>query len=221
MGTGSGTGNSGGTGQGDRAMDGLVQINLDGAQENRASLVAPLPGRKTPECGSHPGRSWYCVQAERGRETEVRDRLEDQGFGAFLPLIIAMRPVRPGVRQAAAVAAFPGYLFAAFDVRADSWRSIIYTRGVKGLFSASPDRPTAVPRRQIEKLLELGYDRPIVEDPRPALIEVGARVRVEGGPFADQQGVCLWDDRRRVRLLMEVMGGAREVTVPRASVVAQ
>ena len=36
------------------------------------------------------------------------------------------------------MAAFPGYLFAAFDVRADRWRSIIYTRGVKGLFCSTP-----------------------------------------------------------------------------------
>ena len=97
-----------------------------------------LHGGNPSECGSHPARSWYCVQSERGREAEVRDRLDEQGFGSFLPLVIGMRTVRPGVRQAVTIPAFPGYLFAAFDVRADLWRSILYTRGVRGLFSKTP-----------------------------------------------------------------------------------
>lgn len=191
---------------------------LDGEGNDSVSGRHALPGRNAPECGSHSARSWYCVQAERGRETEVRDRLEDQGFGAFLPLVIGMRTVRPGVRQAAALPAFPGYLFAAFDVQADRWRSIVYTRGVKGLFSTAPDRPIMIPRRQIEALLALGYDRPIAEDPRPALLDAGLRLRVVDGLFADAEGVCLWDDRKRVRLLMDLLGGSREVTLPRAMV---
>lgn len=117
-------------------MDGGWNMGLDDAVPNRAIVAGALSGPRTPECGSHPAlipisRSWYCVQAERGREDEVRDRLEAQGFGAFLPQVIGMRPVRPGVMLAAPVAAFPGYLFTAFDVRADRWRSIIYTRGVR------------------------------------------------------------------------------------------
>jgi transcriptional antiterminator RfaH len=191
---------------------------LDEAERNRVALSPALSGPKLPECGCHSGRSWYCVRTDLRREVEVRDRLEEQGFGAFLPLIIAMRAVRPGVREAAAVPAFPGYLFAAFDVKADRWRSILYTRGVKGIFSAHPEHPSRVPREQIERLLALGYDRPIVEDPRPALIQAGARLRVTDGPFADEQGVCLLDDGKRVRLLMDILGGQRSVTVPRSVV---
>lgn len=191
---------------------------LDGAGKNQACRQSALHGGNPLECGSHPGRSWYCVQSERGREAEVRDRLEEQGFGAFLPLVIGMRTVRPGVRQAAALPAFPGYLFTCFDVAADRWRSILYTRGVRGLFSTSPERPVVVPRRQIEALLALGYDRPIAADPRPELLKAGIRLRVTEGLFADAEGVCLWDDRKRVRLLMDMLGGQREVTVARAAV---
>jgi transcriptional antiterminator RfaH len=192
---------------------------LDSLGATLAGVARALPGRNPAECGSHSTRSWYCVQAERGREAEVRDRLLDQGFGAFLPLVIAMRSVKPGVMKAAAVPAFPGYLFTAFDLRADQWRSICYTRGVRSLFCTSPEHPTSVPRRQIEALLALGYDRPIVEDPRPRLIEAGAQVKVTAGPFADTEGVCLLDDGKRVRMLMDLLGGPREVAVPRASVI--
>lgn len=187
---------------------------LDESEETLRNNGNALHGSNPSECGSHAVRSWYCVQAERGRESEVRDRLEAQGFGAFLPLVIEMRgPER--LRRATVAPAFPGYLFVSFDVRADRWRSIVYTRGVRGLFSSAPDRPTPVPRSQVEALLALGYDAPIARDPRPQLIQAGATVRVIDGPFADAEGVCLWDDRRRVRLLMDLMGGAREVTLPR------
>jgi transcription antitermination factor NusG len=199
-------------------MDGGWNMALDEAGANRARVSGALSGPRTPECGSHSGRSWYCLQTERRREAEVRDRLEDQGFGAFLPLIIAMRAVRPGVMQAAAVAAFPGYLFVSFDVQADRWRSIVYTRGVRGLFSTAPERPIRVARNVIDTLIAAGYDRPIVEDPRPALIEAGVRLRLIDGPFADQQGICLFDDGKRVRMLMDLLGGEREIAVPRPAV---
>jgi transcription antitermination factor NusG len=175
--------------------------------------------RRAAAIPADPAR-WYCVQTDRLREGEVRDRLEDQGFGTFLPLVIAMRAVRPGVRQATAIPAFPTYLFARFDVQADRWRSIIYTRGVRGLFSSTPDRPSPVPARQIEALLAMGYDKPIAADPRPTLISAGLVVRVTDGPFADHEGVCLWDDRQRVRLLLDILGGKREVTVARRLVEA-
>ncbi len=166
-------------------------------------------------------RRWYCIEAQRGREPEVRDRLEDQGFGAFLPLVIAMRPFRPGLLKAAAVAAFPGYLFARFDTRADRWRSILYTRGVRGLISSSPEAPIPIPERQIQVLLALGYDRPIAEDPRPALIAAGARLRVTEGAFADMQGTCLWDDGKRIGLLVDMFfGRTTKAELPRRAVVA-
>lgn len=181
-------------------------------------VESALSGPKPPECGSHSARRWYCVQTDRGRESEVRDRLEDQRFGAFLPVVIGMRTVRPGIRQAAVCPAFPTYLFAAFDVKADRWRSILYTRGVRGIFSSAPETPTPVPQRQIETLLALGYDRPIADDPRPPLIQAGARLRLIEGPFADHEGVCLWDDRKRVSLLMDICGRAAPITVRKAAV---
>lgn len=171
-----------------------------------------------PDCGSHsPGR-WYCVQTEWRRETEVRDRLEDQGFGVFLPLVMVMRPVKPGIMQATTRPAFPGYLFVRFDMMQARWRSILYTRGVKGMFSATPERPTPVPQAQMDVLFAAGFDRPITEDPRPAMIQAGAKVRVTDGPFTDHEGVCLLDDKERVELLLTIFGRRTPVTVPKRSV---
>jgi transcription antitermination factor NusG len=195
-------------------MNTMVHKPLDVVSPGAVTVGHALSERKLPECGSHSGR-WYCVETHQGREAEVRDRLDDQGFGAFLPLVMELRPWRPGIMRAAAVPAFPRYLLVRFDRRAQPWRSILYTRGVKGLLSAGPEAPLPVADRQVQALFALGYDRPIMQDPRPALIEAGAKLRVTGGAFADHEGVCLWDSGKRVRLLMSLLGGQREVTVPR------
>jgi transcriptional antiterminator RfaH len=194
--------------------------SLDTTRTYPVSATEAVSGASRPQdCGSHSGR-WYCVETERGRETEVRDRLEDQGFGAFLPLVIALRPVKPGVMQAKAVPAFPGYLFTRFDARTSQWRSIFYTRGVKSLFCSTAHAPTPVPQRQMDVLLALGYDRPIVEDPRPALLKAGTRVRVMEGAFTSHEGVCVWDDRRRVALLIDIFGRSSQVEIRRSAVEA-
>ncbi len=145
-------------------------------------------------------------------------RLEDQGFAVFLPRVLAMRAIRPGVQAVKAVPAFPGYLFVRFDASADSWRSIPYTRGVKALFGSSPERPTPIPNRQVDAL-RAAADAPGA-DPRPALLASGVKVRVMDGAFADQNGVCLWDDGKRVGLLFDIMGAPRRVTVERRVVEA-
>lgn len=202
------------------SLDTRIVSPVNTTTEHVSGVCGPPSRAAAMVLAANPTSRWYCVEAERARETEVRDRLEDQGFAAFLPLVIALRPVRPGVMQAKAIPAFPGYLFARFDTARDRWRSIVFTRGVKGLFSSAPDRPTPVPQRQMEQLIAMGYDRPIAEDPRPALINAGAKVRVIDGPFAGHDGVCLWDDRKRVALLFDLLGGQRQITVPRAAVEA-
>lgn len=196
-----------------------MQKVLDPQRPVVVSAIEAVSGGNPLDCGSHSTR-WYCVETDRARETEVRDRLEDQGFAHFLPLVIVMRPIKPGIMQAKAVPAFPSYLFVRFDANHDRWRSILYTRGVRGLFSSSPSRPTPVPQKQIEVLLALGYDRPIAEDPRPALIEVGTRLRVTDGAFTSFHGDCLWDDRKRVGLLIDIFGRSTKVTLNREQVEA-
>jgi len=160
------------------------------------------------ECGSHPG-AWYCVQAKPKREREVADRLDAQGFGSFLPLVAVRRRGEIEI-----VPAFPGYLFVRFSLLLDRWRSIYSTVGVRRLFSAD-ERPIPVPDASIATLLRLGYDRPITGEDLPEAIAPGSRVRIEAGPFAGLDGVCQWSSAERVALLLEIMGGARIVRIPR------
>ena len=156
------------------------------------------------------------MQTERRREIEVRNRLEEQGFGAFLPLVLVERRHARKV-EIAQVAMFPSYIFARFDTEAPGWRSVAHTRGVRRIFGTTPERPTAIPARAIDWMIARGYDRPITEDPRTAFdpIPAGAAVEVLDGAWTDHRGVCLWDDGRRARLAMTLFGREMEVQVER------
>lgn len=191
----------------------MVKTVDAGACHGLRQVHALSPLRRV-ECGSHLG-AWYCVQSRPRMETIAAGELERQGFGTFLPLV-ALRVRRRGEPERIVTApAFPGYLFARFDVRADRWRSIHSTFGVRRLFSSEPEAPIAVPDPVIEELLRLGFDRPIVADPVPRLIAAGSLVHIEAGPFVGHDGVCLWSDAHRVALLLEIMGAPREVRIPR------
>lgn len=169
------------------------------ARQNGHALAAPV---RHPECGSHPGR-WYCVQAYQGRESEVRERIEAQGFAAFLPIVTERRRGKIVTGPA-----FPGYLFARFDIARSRWRCIASTRGVKRLFGSSPECPTPVPQRAMDVMLAEGFAKPLGKDLVQALDLEGQRLRVTDPSlaFCDHVGVCQWSGEDRVRLMLSMLG---------------
>ena len=172
-------------------------------------------GQNPSECGSHsrdPMRRWYVVQTHPRQEAVAQRELQQQEYQAFCPMVA--RESRLGVFL---VPLFPGYIFAQFDI-SKRWRSIASTRGVSRLLSASPEQPIPVPPGVVEELVATASLRSVITRIAPPLIAAGATVRVTDGPFADQSGICLWSDDRRVRLLMDLLGGKREVAVPRSHV---
>ena len=162
------------------------------------------------ECGSHCPR-WFVVQTHPREESRAQREILNQGIPTFLPMVAVQRR-----RAVELVALFPGYLFVLFDLARDRWRPIASTRGVQRIMGAAPDRPTAVPAGIVEHLLKTQDLRSVIRAIAPIPIPIGSTVRIGAGPFADQAGICLWSDDRRVRLLMEILGGSREIEVARS-----
>lgn len=169
----------------------------------------PLP------CGSHSGvsmRRWYVVQTHPRQETFAQRELQQQDYQAFCPMVA--KESRLGVYL---VPLFPGYIFAQLDL-SGRWKSAAHTRGVLRLLCFAPERPAPVPEGVVEELIATASIHSVITQIAPPMIEAGAKVRVTDGPFADQQGIALWSDQRRVWLLMDLMGGTREVAVDRKHV---
>lgn len=174
---------------------------------------SPGASSRHRECGSHSAARWFVVQSHPKQETTAQREIINQGIQSFVPLVAVQRS-----RAVELVPLFPGYLFALFDPTRDRWRPLCSTRGVKALMGSAPDRPTPVPSGVVEHLLATQSLRAVVQDIAPLPIAPGSRVRVGAGPFADQMGICLWSDERRVRLLLEILGGMREIELGRTAV---
>jgi transcriptional antiterminator RfaH len=189
---------------------------IDSGQHGCGDAIAmsPMP------CGSHsrpvsqPADQevrWYCVCTHPQREFEVYGRLKEQGFQAYLPLYLDRSKEHDRI-----LPMFRGYLFVGFDVAGEPWRKICHTRGVWFLLSSSPERPMPIPRGVVEDLISRTSGRQVVDDPGPnrsrvSYIQLGTRAKVLDGPLAGWQGICTMSGPRRIRLLMKLLGGTREI----------
>ena len=173
------------------------------------TVSPPLP------CDSHFPLPWYVIRTAPFREAKVRDRLDDRGFGTFLPEVVVERIKRRfrwgrfyEERRRKVVVAFPTYVFACFDVQRPAWRAIYGVKDVAGILRppGAPERPVPVSPDAIQALIALGYDRPIVKDAVQDLIQAGASVTVTDGPFAAFTGICAESKKDRIKVLVSLFG---------------
>ena len=154
---------------------------------------------------------WYLVHTRPNSERKAARNLEAQGFTTFLPQIDkTIRHARRLMTERRPL--FARYLFVRLDVSRDRWLSVNSTFGVSRLFMQA-NRPVAVPVGIVENLL--AHSEAGVMRLDCSLVE-GQRVRILSGPLADFTAtVVRLDARRRVEVLLEIMGAAVPVSVDR------
>jgi len=175
-------------------------------------------GESTAQSGSEGADTrWYAVQCASRREAYAALHLKRQNFDVLFPVRMA---TRRHARKLESVRTpfFPGYLFVAFEPAKTRWRAINGTRGVVRLVGCG-DAPTPVPSR-VMTALKSECDPDGVLSRRPDFT-TGQPLRVVAGAFADIVGTFeRLDEDGRVRLLLEMMGGARPARLPAEYVVA-
>ena len=181
-------------------------------------LIPPVSGVVSPDLAGEPlGRRWFVAQTIARNEPRAQFQLKAQEFETFLPRVA--RTVRHARKLRTVLsAAFPGYLFVRLDLQRDRWRSVNGTIGVRRLIMGR-DRPTPVPHGVVESIMDYvdgqgiaRFDRDLVE---------GQAVRIKNGPLADAVGrLVRLDGNGRVRVLLEIMGGAVQTSVERSALEA-
>jgi transcription antitermination factor NusG len=167
-----------------------------------------------------PGERWFAAQTLPHRENRAQFNLERMGLRIFIPR--ARRTIRHARRLRNVLAPlFPGYVFLILDPSRDRWRSVNGAIGVASLIMGA-EQPIPVPHGVVEALI--GARESAGTDGGPHYdLEIGQKVRILSGPFAE--ALCeldLLDDRGRVRVLLEIMGGKvaanldRSVLIPAA-----
>jgi len=161
------------------------------------------------------GERWYVARTLPQRELQAAKQLANQDFRAFVPRYWKNRRHARRVETISAPL-FPRYIFVILDRSRDRWRSINGTLGVERLLMQGGE-PQAVPQGVVESLLDS-------TDPEGNIqfryqLRQGQSVRVTAGPFADFVGQLeSLDDRGRVSVLLELIGGNTRVTLPQTLV---
>jgi len=147
--------------------------------------------------------AWCVAQTESCRERTAARWLEHGGIQTWLPLIRSSGRIEP---------LFRGYLFV--DVYG-AWSGIENTIGVVQLLK-SGERPAELPLREIARLRGMERDG-LVRLPKPRGLQLGDKVRVIRGLFADH--LAIYDgqgSRDRVFVLLEFMGRNTRAEIARA-----
>jgi transcription antitermination factor NusG len=150
-----------------------------------------------------PGERWFVARVLAHQENRAQFNLHRLGFRSFVPRL--RRTVRHARRLRDTLQPlFPGYIFIIIDLSKHRWRSVNGTFGVASLIMGA-EQPRSVPPGVVEALVasceSCGAVR--VDDS----LEVGQKVRILSGPFAETLcRLAHLDDRGRVRVLVEIMG---------------
>jgi transcriptional antiterminator RfaH len=162
---------------------------------------------------------WYCLRSQPKHEHIAAAHLRQyEEVEVFCPRVKIQRSTRRGLVWFTE-ALFPNYLFARFEIAA--WQARVRSsRGVSGLVRFGDEVPE-VPARVLSDLQIFmeGFEVKVV----PFTITQGDMVEVVEGPFRGQNALVkqLLPARERVKVLLEILGGATEVELRLTSVFKQ
>lgn len=159
------------------------------------------------------GKRWYVFYTLTAAERRAQESIRDLGLQTFVPFEKRIQRVPRRKPRLYEAALFPGYGFVRFDINADRWGGIKHADGVVDLLS-SMNIPQSVPDSAVEGL-KLAESVGIFDRTKPP--SVGMPVEVTDGPFATFIGkVSKARSGDRMKVLLKMLGGEREVSIPLA-----
>lgn len=165
-------------------------------------------------------KRWYVVHAYSGQEKSIQaaliDRIRRSGmqdkFGDVLVPTEEVVEMKGGQKALSERRFFPGYILVQMEMTDETWHLVKSTPKVTGFIGGSAMRPTPVPDKEVEAIMNQVKEG--VEKPKPkVLFEVGENVRVTDGPFTDFNGTVeeVNYDKSKLRVSVLIFGRATPV----------
>lgn len=165
-------------------------------------------------------KRWYVVHAYSGQEKSIQaalvDRIKRSGmqdkFGDVLVPTEEVVEMKGGQKALSERRFFPGYILVQMEMTDETWHLVKSTPKVTGFIGGSAMKPTPVPDKEVESILNQVKEG--VEKPKPkVLFEVGENVRVTEGPFTDFNGNVeeVNYDKSKLRVSVLIFGRATPV----------
>ena len=175
-----------------------TDLSLDGPVEDQTAV--------------NGSKAWYVVHCYSGYENKVRHSIEqrtetmgmqDLIFDVVVPTEEEIE-IKDGKRRTVERRVFPGYILVEMVLTEDSWYVVRDTPGVTG-FDGMANEPTPLRKDEVSKIIS----RMEAEAPKVKFdFQIGEKVRIGTGPFADFIGsVAEIDiDRAKVRVMVSFFG---------------
>lgn len=167
-------------------------------------------------------KRWYVVQAYSGFEKNVQKTLKeriareemDALFGEILVPVEEVVDIKNGRKTVSERKFFPGYVLVEMEMTDDSWHLVKSTPRVNGFIGGTANKPSPISQREVDAIMAQVNGAATEKKPRPRVeFEVGQRVRVNDGPFAEFNGVVEAVDYERNKLRVTVQIFGRETPV--------
>lgn len=160
-------------------------------------------------------KRWYVVQAYSGFEKNVQKTLKerisregmDDYFGKILVPVEEVVDIKNGRKTISERKFFPGYVLIEMEMTNDSWHLVKSTPRVTGFIGGTVNKPMPISQKEVDTILQQVQSG--VEKPKPKVeFEVGQKVRVNEGPFADFSGVVeeVNYERNKLRVTVQIFG---------------
>lgn len=165
---------------------------------------------------------WYVVKTKTFCEQRAARELENQGFNAFLPLMVTTI-TRRGTTMDVKRPLFATYLFLRFDP-AKPWYSIMSTHGVLRIVGAtSMGLPVPIGNRvmvELRKRMKNKHGKIVpLNLARPKFIPEETMLRILTGPWKDFVGkTTAGTASTRVEMLLHLFGRPTKVTMSKDNV---
>ncbi len=161
--------------------------------ETVAALVDDELSATTDEETTGPIPEWYVVHSYSGKENKVKKNLEHRAESMnmtdrILQIVVPTETeieIKDGVRREVERQVFPGYILIEMIMDEDSWYVVRNTPGVTS-FVGMGNKPSPLSQTEVSQIMSrIESDEPRVK----VSFDVGERVRIIEGPFAEFTGV--------------------------------
>jgi len=168
---------------------------------------------------SGPTSEWFVINCYSGMENKVKKNLEHraESMGMTERVLQVVVPteteieIKDGVRREVERRVFPGYILNEMIMDEDSWFVVRNTPGVTS-FVGMGNKPSPLSALEVERIMSrIESDEPRVK----VSFDLGERVRITEGPFAEFAGVVetIDADKGRARVMVNFFNRETPVDV--------
>ena len=203
-------------------MGDITNADVDAELQEDGDVSAPVEDEAsgaTEEELTGPKPEWYVVHSYSGKENKVKKNLEHRAESMnmtdrILQIVVPTETeieIKEGIRREVERQVFPGYILIEMIMDEDSWYVVRNTPGVTS-FVGMGNKPSPLSQDEVNHIMSrIESDEPRVK----VSFDVGERVRIIEGPFAEFTGVVdtLEPEKGKARVMVSFFNRETPVEV--------